>query len=264
MQCPNCRHENSQEARFCEKCGAQLESESKRMTYFQKRQAKENERRFILSKAGLQAEDVADIENMDMGEVEATPISSKSAMKKTAIVKFVLSLAATIICIGLIFLLGKLKFNASLRVALIFLVFVACATGGAYAIDNGYKLRMINAMSKSVFAVKKINYGKPPYMLSGDTFYALKIKTQCAAEGCGASMHIEEYNGEFIAVCDADRSHLRKLDCSALNKNRIDHKIAAADTNSKTDEENGEGESQSLSQSRPQGQAEPAEKESKT
>ena len=30
-------------------------------------------------------------------------------------------------------------------------------------------------------------------------------------------MHIEEYNGEFIAVCDADRGHLRRLDCSLLN-----------------------------------------------
>ena len=29
-------------------------------------------------------------------------------------------------------------------------------------------------------------------------------------------MHIEEYNGEFIAVCDADRSHLRKLHCEVL------------------------------------------------
>ncbi len=75
-------------------------------------------------------------------------------------------------------------------------------------------------MSKSNFAVKKISYGKPPYMLSGNTFYALRIKTPCDIEGCGATMHIEEYNGEFIAVCDADRAHLRRLDCSALNKNK--------------------------------------------
>ena len=56
-------------------------------------------------------------------------------------------------------------------------------------------------------------------MLIGDTFYQLAIKSSCDIEGCGASMHIEEYNGEFIAVCDADRGHLRRLDCSLLNKN---------------------------------------------
>ena len=79
---------------------------------------------------------------------------------------------------------------------------------------------MVKAMCKSNFAVKKISYGKPPYMLSGNTFYALTIKTPCDIEGCGASMHIEVYNGEFIAVCDADRAHLRRLDCSLFNKNK--------------------------------------------
>ncbi|MDE7079346.1 MAG: hypothetical protein K2O95_04435, partial [Clostridia bacterium] len=58
-----------------------------------------------------------------------------------------------------------------------------------------------------------------PVMLLGDNFYDLKIKTKCDIAGCGAEMHIEEYNGEFIAVCNADRSHLRRLDCSALNPN---------------------------------------------
>ena len=220
MQCPNCQHENKEGASFCEKCGAQLVSEKKRMSLFERRQAKEREKQYILSKASLQAEDLENVQDMDMGEVEATPICDKSKMLKLTAIKFSIAIMVIAICVGLIFLLGKLQFNSTLRVALIFIVFVACATGGAYAIDNGYKLRMVKAMSKSEFAVKKISYGKPPYMLLGNTFYALTIKTSCDAEGCGASMHIEEYNGEFIAVCDVDRAHLRRLDCSALNKGK--------------------------------------------
>ena len=218
MQCPNCQHENKEGASFCEKCGAQLVSEKKRMSIFERRQAKEREKQYILSKASLQEEDVQDIRDLDMGEVETTAVCDKDKMKKVTTLKFVLSIIAIAVCIGLIYLLGRLQFNATARVALIFVVFVICATGGAYAIENGYKLRMIKAMCKSKFAVKKIGYGKPPYMLSGNTFYSLRIKTPCDIEGCGASMHIEEYNGEFIAVCDANRAHLRRLDCSALNK----------------------------------------------
>ncbi|MDE6276417.1 MAG: zinc ribbon domain-containing protein [Clostridia bacterium] len=218
MQCPNCQHENKEGASFCEKCGAQLVSEKKRMSFFERRQARERERQYILSKASLQAEDLENIPDIDMGEVEATAECDKVKMKRLTTLKFVCSIIVIAVCIGLIFLLGKLQFNATARVALIFVVFVICACGGAYAIDNGYKLRVVNAMCKSNFAVKKISYGKPPYMLSGDTFYSLRIKTPC--DICGASMHIEEYNGEFIAVCDADRGHLRRLDCSLLNKNK--------------------------------------------
>ncbi len=220
MRCSNCNFENKEGASFCEKCGAQLESEKKRMSFFERRQAKERERQFILSKASLQEEDIKDIPDLDMGEVEAIAVCDKFKMKRLTAFKFAMSIIVIAVCVALIFLLGKLQFNATARVALIFVIFVVCAAGGAYAIDNGYKLRVVKAMSKSNFAVKKISYGKPPYMLSGNTFYALRIKTPCDIEGCGATMHIEEYNGEFIAVCDADRAHLRRLDCSALNKNK--------------------------------------------
>ncbi|MDE7348657.1 MAG: zinc ribbon domain-containing protein [Clostridia bacterium] len=231
MQCPNCRHENNDGASFCEKCGAQLVSEKKRMSFFERRQAKERERQYILSKASLQAEDIENIPDIDMGEVEATPVCDKVKMKRSTAIKFALSIIVVAVCIGLIFLLGKLQFNATARVALIFVVFVVCAAGGAYAIDNGYKLRVVKAMCKGNFAVKKISYGKPPYMLSDNTFYALNIKTAC--DICGATMHIEEYNGEFIAVCDADRGHLRRLDCSLLNKNKGTQN--AANTNAAED-----------------------------
>ncbi|MDE7191026.1 MAG: zinc ribbon domain-containing protein [Clostridia bacterium] len=235
MQCPNCRHENNEGSSFCEKCGAQLVSEKKRMSFFERRQAKERERQYILSKASLQAEDLENIPDIDMGEVEATTVCDKVKMKRSTAIKFALSIIVVAVCIGLIFLLGKLQFNATARVALIFVVFVVCAAGGAYAIDNGYKLRVVKAMCKSNFAVKKISYGKPPYMLSGNTFYSLNIKTAC--DICGATMHIEEYNGEFIAVCDADRGHLRRLDCSLLNKNKLEENTEAqiAQQNTATD-----------------------------
>jgi len=61
-------------------------------------------------------------------------------------------------------------------------------------------------------------------MLSGEIFYSLEIVTSCDIEGCGSTMHIEEYNGEFIAVCDADRAHLRRLDCSLLGGKAADDK----------------------------------------
>ena len=221
MICPNCNHENKEGATFCEKCGAQLESEKKKLSFFERRQAKERERLFILSKASLQEEDVKDIQDLDMGEVETTPKGKKNQVKKSTALRLALSIVGLIIGIVAIYIVGRVKFNDTLRVVVILALFLGCFASGAFAIDYGYRMRMINAMCKSSFAIKKISYGKPPVMLVGDTFYELKIKSKCDVVGCGASMHIEEYNGEFIAVCDADRAHLRRLDCSALNPKSV-------------------------------------------
>ncbi|MDE5548862.1 MAG: zinc ribbon domain-containing protein [Clostridia bacterium] len=219
MQCPNCRHENKDDATFCEKCGAQLVSEKKKMSFFERRQAKERERLYILSKSSLQEEDVKDIKDLDMGEIETVVKGKKAQIKKSTAIGLALSIIGVIIGIVAIYIVGRLKFNNTLRVTVILALFLLCFTAGAFSIDYGYRMRIINAMCKSNFAIKKISYGKPPVMLLDDTFYDLKIKSKCDIAGCGATMHIEEYNGEFIAVCDADRSHLRRLDCSVLNKN---------------------------------------------
>ena len=224
MQCPNCDHDNKDGVTFCEKCGAQLLSEKKRLSFLERRQAKERERLYILSKASLQAEDVENIRDLDLGEVKATPLAEKkSVLSKTALI-FSAAIIGIVIGIALIFVVGRLRFNDTARVAIIFVLFVLCAVSGAYSLDYGYRLRMIKAMSKSRFAVKKISYGKPPVMLSGEIFYSLEIVTPCDIEGCGSTMHIEEYNGEFIAVCDADRAHLRRLDCSLLSGKAADDK----------------------------------------
>ena len=232
MQCPNCKHENKEHATFCEKCGAQLESEKKKMSFFERRQAKERERLYILSKASLQEEDLKDIRGLDMGEVEAISKGKKDSVKKSVILRLVLSIVSVIIGVVAIYIIGRLNFNNTARVAVILVLFLLTFTAGAYVIDYGYRTKMIVAMCKSDFAVKKISYGKPPVMLVNGEFYDLSIKSKCDIEGCGAQMHIEEYNGEFIAVCNADRSHLRRLDCRALNPNS---KIAEENVENKED-----------------------------
>ena len=237
MQCPNCRHENKDDATFCEKCGAQLISEKKKMSFFERRQAKEREKLYILSKASLQEDDIKDIRDLDMGEVESIPKGKKDQVKKTTALRLALSIIGLVISIILIYIVGRTKFNDTLRVMVILFLFLLCFTAGAYAIDYGYRMRMINAMCKSTFAIKKISYGKPPVMLLNDTFYDLKIKTKCDIAGCGAEMHIEEYNGEFIAVCNADRSHLRRLDCSVLNPS-IDKSEKEGVSDAKVEEDN--------------------------
>ncbi|MDE6189563.1 MAG: zinc ribbon domain-containing protein [Clostridia bacterium] len=235
MECPNCKHDNKEGATFCERCGAQLESEKKRLSFFERRQAKERERQYIISKASLQEEDVKDIRDMDMGEVEAVVKGDKRTVKRDTTIRFSLSIVGVIIAVALIYIVGRAQFNDTARVTVILALFLLCFTAAAFAIDYGYRLRMINAMCKSSFAVKKISYGKPPVMLLSDKFYELKIKTKC--DLCGAQMHIEEYNGEFIAVCNADRAHLRRLDAAALNVKNSEGKVQAnTDVDAQADE----------------------------
>ncbi len=216
MQCPNCNHENKEGATFCEKCGAQLESEKKRMSFFERRQAKERERIYLMSKASLQAEDIENIADYDMGEVQAKPVGDIKTLQKKNIIFLILSVLGIVFSVVAIYLIGKFSFNDTLRVLLILVFFLLCAVCGGYTIDLSYKARMFKAMSKSSFAIKKLSYGKPPVMAIDGKCFELTLNSKCDIEGCGASMHIEEYNGEFIAVCDADRSHLRKLHCEVL------------------------------------------------
>lgn len=216
MQCPNCQHENKEGATFCEKCGAQLESEKKRLSFFERRQARERERIYLMSKASLQAEDVENIADYDMGEVTTKPIGEIKKILNKSVLFLVLSILGIAVCVAGIYVIGKLNFNDTLRVMLILILFLGCAVAGGYTIDYSYRVRMLKAMSKSNFAVKKLSYGKPPVMNIDGKCYELTLDAKCDIEGCGASMHIEEYNGEFIAVCDADRSHLRKLHCEVL------------------------------------------------
>lgn len=218
MKCPNCNHENEENATFCSKCGAELVSESRKMSFFERRQAREREKIYLMSKASLQAEDLKNIKDYDMGEVVVKPMGDKQKIKKKTTLIFALSIMGIVLMVLFIYLVSKISMNDTLKVVIILALFIACATAGAYALDYGYRYRMIKAMIKSPFAIKKLSYGKPPVMLIGNTFYTLELSAKCDIEGCGADMHIEEYNGEFIAVCNADRMHLRKLNCALLNK----------------------------------------------
>lgn len=257
MECPNCHHDNKEGATFCEKCGAQLESEKKRLSFFERRQAKERERIYLMSKASLQAEDVENIGDYDMGEVTAKPVGEIKKLLTRATLFLVLSIIGIAVCVLAIYLIGKFDFNDTLRVVLILAFFLGCAVAGGYTIDLAYRVRMLKAMSKSNFAVKKLSYGKPPVMNVNGKCYELTLDAKCDIDGCGATMHIEEYNGEFIAVCDADRSHLRKLHCEVLKsreENSYDSKCENSDSsevqdvksdnaNSGNSEENKDGDS---------------------
>ncbi len=262
MQCPNCQHENKEGATFCEKCGAQLESEKKRLSFFERRQARERERIYLMSKASLQAEDVENIADYDMGEVTAKPIGEIGKILKKSVLILVLSILGIAVCVAGIYVIGKLNFNDTLRVMLILVLFLGCAVAGGYTIDYSYRVRMLKAMSKSNFAVKKLSYGKPPVMNIDGKCYELTLDAKCDIDGCGASMHIEEYNGEFIAVCDADRSHLRKLHCEVLRAKESAGEMAADSVEggieNKSDSDASDGEIVNDKQDR-EGEEKPAE-----
>ena len=111
MQCPNCQHENKEGATFCEKCGAQLESEKKRLSFFERRQARERERIYLMSKASLQAEDVENIADYDMGEVTTKPIGEIKKILNKSVLFLVLSILGIAVCVAGIYVIGKLNFN---------------------------------------------------------------------------------------------------------------------------------------------------------
>ena len=215
-KCPVCSSNVEDDAKFCKHCGAELEI-NKKPDWAQRRKAREEETQRAIDASYLHQEQLQDLQVVDAKELVLTKISTTKRALGKSIVMIALGVLIIAVCIVAFFIIKANSFNVTFM-ALCIIVGLGLAAFGLYlVVDNFYEARMLSAMSKTGFAIKKIKYGKPPKVNVEGRLYQLTLAGGCSQCAC-PTRHIEEVAGQFVAVCDQDRSHLALIDTTIITQ----------------------------------------------
>ena len=83
---------------------------------------------------------------------------------------------------------------------------------GASVANSSYFIARLNALKKQGLGVSKINYGKNPTAVYAGNVYEVSVSDTCPKCEQPTAMHIEQVQDMLVAVCNADRNHLFRLD----------------------------------------------------
>lgn len=217
-RCEKCGKQFEDEMNFCPDCGAEWIRPDKKISFFEKRKAKDRETQEILSKASINVTDIIDIEEGAHDCINFKHLGKlKDRLKKT-IIFFSLSILALLVCIIGIVVMKLIKMNETVKTLLILAFFLCGFVSVSYFMTLLYQLRVYKTMCKSSFAIKKINYGKPAQLNIMGNLFEINTCQTCPMCLQTTKMHLEEFQGNFIVVCDTDRSHLLNLNTSALKQ----------------------------------------------
>lgn len=216
--CPACGNSVRDEAKFCDRCGAPCPDPEKKLSYAERRAAKDRETQRILDASYLHPEQSPDRPAWDTQALTIRPVGKA---KKLYAVRMAACVCAALLIVGCmigVVILRSAQMHNNLKLGITLGMFLISAASLAVILDFSYWLRSVHAMQKSTYAVQKISYGKPPWLLVGDTLYRLEPSLNCP--DCDSPTHIEQTDGILYVVCDTDRTHLFPIDPIAL-RNRV-------------------------------------------
>lgn len=215
-KCPNCGKEMDENAIFCSQCGREFVKEKKKLSLFERKQAKERERQELMAKSYLTKEQVDSAPFWDKGSIVLEKKGTIKDAKTMAVVRIVISVILFVAAVVWGEISSKGSLNANLKLLVIFAVFFICAIAIMIFINDIHLLTTLNKMSQSQMAIKKIKYGQAPYVYKDGDLYLMLVKSKCAK--CESDTHIEEVDGSFVVVCNQDRTHIFKIDTVEVMK----------------------------------------------
>ena len=226
-KCPICNKEIiDDDAKFCPSCGADLESLSskKKLSWGEKKKKRMLEEQEQLDAAVLHEDELKDIPTLPLDNISIIPSGETKSLYTKNIIISIISSLLIITCLAFVIIFKFMEINNTLKVFLVFLMFMLFASSLAFLTNSIYSIRMLRGMLKSDFAIKKLEFGKPPKMNVMGKLYTLTINCTCPT--CeNSSMHIEELNGKFVAVCDQNRLHLLLIDTPSLKEKVLTNKL---------------------------------------
>lgn len=210
MKCAKCGAEIKDGEKKCPECG------EKRPGYFnfiKRRQLREQETAEILEKSYIHEEDVAaaGVSGLSVryrGKVGEELV--RSGIKLGISVLFMCACIAVIAIRQYTALLDELD---TLGTAIVLLgAFLLLFGNGASVANSSFFIARLNALKKQGLGVSKINYGKNPTAVYAGNVYEVSVSDTCPKCEQPTAMHIEQVQDMLVAVCNADRNHLFRLD----------------------------------------------------
>lgn len=221
MKCRVCGKEIEDGSEFCRYCGA-AQKKKRKPTWRERKLERERETAEILKKSHITEQDVMlatprgteGLQIKELGDTRKTYI-------RTALLGALYSLVTVAALAGLVLMIRFTPGSVSrtLIAVICFALLLILAGFGASAADKIYSAGLFKSMSKSARAIKKVSYGKAPYITNEGKLYQLICNAKCIV--CDANVHIEEFDGKFYEVCDYDRSHLYALSTAEIFRNLL-------------------------------------------
>ena len=205
--CKKCQKEFNDNLTFCPFCGA--ENADKKLTYFEKKSAREADKEFIISKASIQDEDAKNAKEISPDNLTlklVTPIKKAKLLSITKIVSSAIALVALLV-IG--FLVANMDINKNIKLFVIMGAFLLVAVCGSLLISELYVFLAIRKIEKEDFLLRKIYYMLGPVFCYGQNIY--EINTNMACEDCSEKMHVELKDEDVYLVCNKNREHICKI-----------------------------------------------------
>lgn len=210
MKCAKCGAEIKDGEKKCPECG------EKRPGYFnfiKRRQLREQETAEILEKSYIHEEDVAAAGVSGLSVRYRGKVGEELVRSGIKLGISVLFMCACIAVIAIRQYTALLDGLDTLGTAIVLLgAFLLLFGNGASVANSSYFIARLNALKKQGLGVSKINYGKNPTAVYAGNVYEVSVSDTCPKCEQSTAMHIEQVQDMLVAVCNADRNHLFRLD----------------------------------------------------
>lgn len=214
-KCPKCNVEVQDNLLFCPNCGTEFISSKKKLTYLERKQQKEAEQLQLMQKAYVSIEQVEKAKEFDCDKLIIEKKGLLEKTKRSAIIRIAIAVILVLASLAWAFVTINSDLNKNIKLVAIFAAFITIFFAASIFISDLHLALVLNRMQQSVFAAKKIKYGKPLQIYYEGYLYEVMVDAKC--EECLGNMHIEEVEGNFVVVCNLNREHVYKLDLSKVH-----------------------------------------------
>jgi len=222
--CKKCGKEFNEELTFCPFCGS--ENAERKLSYIEKKQARDKDTQIILEKASIQQKDIDGAKGAEPSDVFFEKVNEIKKLKILSVVRIVIALAIMVGCIVWGKIAGDWDIDPSLKILVIAIAFIAFAVAASIFISDIYTFRAFSVLEKKENSIRKIAFTKGPMFAHEGKVMELKTNKTCPC--CGSEMHVETIDDEIVLVCDKNREHLYKVDKDAFNniiREKLSNKI---------------------------------------